>query len=123
MLADAAVVALVPALDLDRARAFYEGALGLSVEDLNDFALVLRGGGTMVRVTRVETLNPQPFTVLGWIVADIGQTVIGLRDRGVEFRRYDGMDQDERGVWRTPSGGQVAWFADPDGNTLSLTQF
>jgi predicted enzyme related to lactoylglutathione lyase len=118
-----AIVALVPATDLDRARAFYEGTLGLTVEEVNDFAVVLRGGVTMLRVTRVDSLTPQPFTVLGWQVADIESTVLTLRDRGVGFQRYDGMAQDELGIWTAPSGGRVAWFHDPDGNTLSLTQF
>ena len=113
----------MPAVDLERARAFYEGTLGLTVDEVNDFACVLRGGGTMLRVTRVDTLTPQPFTVLGWAVDDIHAIGSALRARGVEFLRFDGMDQDELGIWTAPSGGQILWFHDPDGNTLSLTQF
>ncbi len=107
----------------DRARAFYEGVLGLTVDEVNGFACVLRGGGTMLRVTKVDELTPQPFTVLGWIVADIHGRVGELTARGVEFLRFDGMDQDPAGVWTAPGGGLIGWFHDPDGNTLSLTQF
>jgi catechol 2,3-dioxygenase-like lactoylglutathione lyase family enzyme len=117
------LIAFVSAVDLDRARAFYEGTLGLSVEEVNDFACVLRSGDTMLRVTKVDSLAPQPFTVLGWQVADIHASATALRDRGVEFLRYEFMDQDELGIWTAPSGGRILWFHDPDGNTLSLTQF
>jgi hypothetical protein len=77
----------------------------------------------MVRLTKVENHQPQPFTIAGWAVADIGATIDDLVGRGVRFIRYEQMDQDHRGVWTTPAGDQVAWFKDPDGNTLSLTQF
>ena len=77
----------------------------------------------MLRVAFVEQLQPQGFTILGWIVADIAATARDLAARGVEFKRYEWMDQDALGIWRSPSGAQVAWFPDPDGNTLSLTQF
>jgi len=123
MLADAPIMAFVSAVDLDRARAFYEEVLGLAVEEVNDFACVMRSGGTSLRVTRVESLASQPFTVLGWEVDDIESTVDGLIARGTIFERYDGMSQDERGIWTAPSGAKIAWFPDPDGNVLSLTQF
>ena len=123
MLESSDVVAFVAAADLTRARAFYEGKLGLPVAEQNDFACVLDANGTMVRVTAVPEVTPAGYTVLGWRVADIGATVRGLTARGVVFRRYDGMDQDEFGIWTTPGGEKVAWFTDPDGNTLSVTQF
>jgi catechol 2,3-dioxygenase-like lactoylglutathione lyase family enzyme len=116
-------VAFVPSHDLARSRAFYEGTLGLDVVDVNDYALVLTSGPTTIRVTAAEGWSPQPFTVLGWIVPDIASTVSDLADAGVQFRHYDGMDQDELGVWRTPGGDKVAWLVDPDGNVLSLTEF
>jgi catechol 2,3-dioxygenase-like lactoylglutathione lyase family enzyme len=118
-----AIIAFVSTVDLERARAFYEGTLGLTVEEANDFACVLRGGGTMLRVTKVDSFTPQPFTILGWQVADIGVTATALRDLGVDSLRYDFMEQDEVGIWTAPSGGRILWFRDPDGNTLSLTQF
>ena len=123
MLESSEVVAFVAAADLTRARAFYEGKLGLRVAEQNDFACVLDANGTMVRVTAVGEVSPAGYTVLGWRVADIVATVAGLTARGVVFRRYDGMDQDEQGIWTTPGGDKVAWFTDPDGNTLSVTQF
>jgi len=123
MLESSEVVAFVAAADLTRARAFYEGKLGLPVVEQNDFACVLDANGTMVRVTAVPEVSAAGYTVLGWRVADIEATVAGLTARGVVFRRYDGMDQDEHSIWTTPGGEKVAWFTDPDGNTLSVTQF
>lgn len=79
--------------------------------------------GTMLRVTAVQQVAQPGYTVLGWRVDDIAQVVGELSAAGVVFTRYDGMDQDEDGVWMTPGGDKVAWFADPDGNNLSLTQF
>jgi catechol 2,3-dioxygenase-like lactoylglutathione lyase family enzyme len=123
MLESSEVVAFVGAADLVRARSFYEGTLGLPVVEHNDFACVLDANGTMLRVTAVGEVSPAGYTVLGWRVSDIDAAVRGLTARGVAFRRYDGMDQDSRGIWTTPGGEKVAWFTDPDGNTLSLTQF
>src|SRR4051794_7217428 len=117
------IVAFVAPTDPPRAPAFYSGTLGLALEDESPFALVFRVAGTMLRITVVEELSPQPFTVLGWKVADVEETIDTLSRRGVGFERYDGMEQDARGVWRAPSGARIAWFRDPDGNVLSLTQF
>ena len=119
MLGSAAVMALVPSTDLTRARRFYEGTLGLHVVGVDSYALVLNG----IRVALVPEFTPQPFTVLGWTVPDLRGTLAGLTGRGVAFLRFDGMEQDADGVWTTPNGDLVAWFHDPDGNTLSLTQF
>jgi hypothetical protein len=74
-------------------------------------------------VQKVRELHPAKHTVLGWEVADIHAKTRELTSRGVRFERYDGLAQDESGIWTTPSGAKVAWFKDPDGNTLSLTQF
>jgi catechol 2,3-dioxygenase-like lactoylglutathione lyase family enzyme len=123
MLESSDVVAFAAAADLPRAREFYEQKLGLRMVEQNDFACVFDANGTMLRVTAVPVVSQPGYTVLGWRVTDIEATVRGLTARGVVFNRYDGMDQDENGVWTTTGGEQVAWFADPDGNTLSLTQF
>ena len=123
MLQAAEVIAFAPSADLHRARAFYEQVLGLRVIDQNDFACVFDANGTMLRVTAVAEVARPGYTVLGWRVADIAATVRGLTERGVAFLRYDGMGQDDDGVWTTPGGDKVAWFADPDANVLSLTQF
>jgi catechol 2,3-dioxygenase-like lactoylglutathione lyase family enzyme len=123
VLAAAPFVGFIPVRDVSAARAFYEGVLGLTVSEESPFALVLDANGTMVRVTPVPDHEPRAFTIAGWDVPDIAATVIELAERGVSFTRYDGMDQDELGVWTSPSGARVAWFADPDRNNLSLTQF
>jgi catechol 2,3-dioxygenase-like lactoylglutathione lyase family enzyme len=119
------LVAFVATTDSIRARAFYEGLLGLRlVEDEQPFALVLDANGVMLRVTDVHEHNPAPFTVLGWGVASIENTVEQLTSAGVEFQRYPGInDGDPKGIWNAPSGARVAWFKDPDGNVLSVTQF
>ncbi len=123
MLADAAFTGFIPVRDLATARAFYAGTLGLRVVDESPFALALDAGGTMLRVTPAPELTPRPFTIAGWQVPDIDAAVRALAGRGVAFTRYDGMAQDDLGIWTTPGGDRVAWFTDPDGNTLSLTAF
>jgi predicted enzyme related to lactoylglutathione lyase len=119
----ATFVGFIPVGDLAAARVFYADLLQLSVEEESPFALVVDGGGTTLRLTPVPDLRPQPFTVAGWSVDDIDAEVEALVSSGVELNRYDGMDQDERGIWSTPTGDRVAWFCDPFGNTLSLTQY
>jgi catechol 2,3-dioxygenase-like lactoylglutathione lyase family enzyme len=123
MLGSSHLVAFAASTDLQRARAFYEQVLGLSVAEQNDFACVLDANGTMLRITAVPEVRQVGYTVLGWRVTDISAAVRDLAARGVVFLRYDGMNQDSDGVWTAPGGDKVAWFADPDGNVLSLTQF
>jgi catechol 2,3-dioxygenase-like lactoylglutathione lyase family enzyme len=123
MLSDAAFIGFIPARDLAIARAFYAEKLGLRVVEETPFALVLDAGGTMLRVTQAPEAAVRPFTIAGWRVLDIDAAVRALAGRGVEFTRYDGMDQDDLGIWTTPGGDRVAWFTDPEGNTLSLTAF
>jgi catechol 2,3-dioxygenase-like lactoylglutathione lyase family enzyme len=118
----AELVAFVASTDLQRSRAFYEGVLGLRVQRTTSFALVLVGGGTTVRVTRVDLMDPAPYTVLGWVVQNVEETVRTLAARGVRFQSYDDLEQDEYGIWQSPDGARVAWLKDPDGNVLSLTQ-
>jgi len=122
MLESCDVIAFAAAADLDRARQFYEQVLGLPLTEQNDFACVFDAHGTMLRVTAVPKVAQPGYTVLGWRVPDITATVRELAARGVMFLRYDMMNQDEDGIWTAPGGAKVAWFADPDGNTLSLTQ-
>ena len=102
---------------------FYQTTLGLTLISDDPFAIVFDVNGTMLRVQKVHELVPAKHTVLGWDVPDIGAKIKELTKRGVRFERFDGLPQDALGVWRTPSGAKVAWFKDPDGNTLSLTQF
>ena len=121
-LGESEVIAFVSTADMGRARGFYADVLGLRLTEESPFALVFDAGGTMLRVAAVGEVAHAGYTVLGWRVADISATVRELAGRGVEFVRYDGMEQDGFGIWTTPGGDQVAWFRDPDGNTLSLTQ-
>jgi catechol 2,3-dioxygenase-like lactoylglutathione lyase family enzyme len=116
------LVAFLAAADLARARAFYEGTLGLAVVEETPFACVFDAGGTSLRITRVEEVLAAPHTVAGWEVADLAAALRELAARDVAVRRYEGLDQDDDGIWRAPSGTRVAWFADPDGNVLSLSQ-
>jgi catechol 2,3-dioxygenase-like lactoylglutathione lyase family enzyme len=122
MLGSSDLVAFVATADLDRARAFYGETLGLPVVEQSPFACVFDAHGTLLRVTPVAEVAAAPYTVLGWTVPDIVATVRALAEAGVALTRYDGIDQDELGVWRTPSGARVAWFRDPDANVLSVTQ-
>jgi catechol 2,3-dioxygenase-like lactoylglutathione lyase family enzyme len=117
------IVAFVGVSDLDRAARFYGTTLGLHLDEQRPFALVATVGGTRLWITEVEQVRAAPYTVLGWAVSDIGATVDLLGSRGVEFTRYEGVDQDHRGIWTAPGGSRIAWFLDPDGNNLSVTQF
>jgi catechol 2,3-dioxygenase-like lactoylglutathione lyase family enzyme len=121
-LESAQLVAFAGATDLQRAREFYEGVLGLPLESEDSFACVFRAGGTRLRLTRLDEVSAAPYTVLGWAVPDIEAKIRELAARGVEFERYEGMQQDELRAWSAPSGARVAWFKDPDGNTLSITE-
>jgi catechol 2,3-dioxygenase-like lactoylglutathione lyase family enzyme len=118
-----APIAFIPTAKPEAARAFYEQALGLTFVSDDDFALVFRVGPTqtMLRVVRTGDFTPAPFTIFGWEVEDIHATVAELATKGVEFLRYDFLQQDESGIWNAPGGPKVAWFKDPDGNTLSLS--
>jgi catechol 2,3-dioxygenase-like lactoylglutathione lyase family enzyme len=120
VLADADLVAFAASTDLERSEAFYAGVLGLTLVDSTPFAKVFDAHGTQLRVTRVDAVAGAAYTVLGWRVEDIDASIAELGSRGVEFKRFAGMEQDEAGAWTSPSGARIAWFADPDGNTLSL---
>ena len=122
-LAEQRILTFVATCDPDRAKKFYRDTLGLPLvcEEL-PFALVFDVNGIMLRVTIVEKLSPALFTVLGWQVPDIAIAVTALEEAGVHFERYPGMPQNELGIWTSPGGAKVAWFKDPDGNTLSLSQ-
>jgi catechol 2,3-dioxygenase-like lactoylglutathione lyase family enzyme len=123
VLATSEVIAFAATTDPARARAFYEDVLGLSVVEENAYACVVDAHGTMLRITTVSEVAHPGYTVLGWRVSDINEAVAQLESLGVDFARYDGIEQDAHGVWTTPNGDRVAWFTDPDGNVLSLTQF
>jgi catechol 2,3-dioxygenase-like lactoylglutathione lyase family enzyme len=122
MLELAQVVALVPTRDLVRATRFYRDVLGLPVATNDAYGCTFRAGAALLRLALVGTYQPQQFTTAGWVVPDIVDTVAELRVRGVVFERYERLGQDEDGLWTAPDGALIAWFKDPDGNTLSLSQ-
>jgi catechol 2,3-dioxygenase-like lactoylglutathione lyase family enzyme len=108
---------------VEKSRAFYERVLGLTLVADEPYALVFRVGRSMLRIQKVGRVRKVPYTVLGWAVRNIRSTVRHLSEAGVIFQRYDSLVQDADGIWHSPGGALVAWFQDPDGNTLSLTQF
>jgi len=118
------VIAFIATRDPETAKKFYRDTLGLPlVMDQTPWALVFDAHGTALRVTPVKELSPAPYTVLGWQVADIIDAATSLQSAGVRFERYAGLEQDQLGIWTAPgSGAKVAWFKDPDGNTLSISE-
>jgi len=117
------IMAFVATSKPARARRFYRDTLGLRLVSEDEFALAFDAHGTMLRVTVVKEVVAAEYTVLGWQVTDIVAVAERLQAAGVRLRRYPGMGQDKQGIWTSPSGARVAWFKDPDGNTLSITQF
>jgi len=122
MLGHASLTAFVATARAAESRAFYQQTLGLRLISDDQFALAFDSNGVQLRIQKVEKVNPSPFTVLGWEVADIGMAMAGLSQRGVTFERYTFLEQDESGVWAAPSGTKVAWFKDPDGSLLSVAE-
>lgn len=117
------LVSFVATRDPEAAKKFYRDTLGLRlVAEQLPFALVFDANGVTLRVTIVQSFQPAGYTVLGWEVPDIQAAVQALSSAGVRFERYSGMPQDEMGIWSAPGGTKVAWFKDPDGNTLSVSQ-
>jgi len=122
MLGSKNIVAFVPTKDPAKARQFYEGVLGLRFVKDDGFALVLDANGIMVRVAKAADFKPVPFTILGWQVSEIEKVVAALQEKGVHFEIFGFLEQDQLGIWRAPGGDKVAWFKDPDGNLLSVSQ-
>lgn len=123
MLGDCELMAFSQTTQPEKAKAFYSEVLGLKFKEDSPFAIVFQAGHTTVRIQKVDAFSPFPFTSLGWKVPDIKSTVQQLSKKGVTFQRFEGLKQDELGIWLAPSGAKVCWFKDPDGNILSLTQF
>lgn len=117
------VVTFLLTRDTERALRFFRDTLGLRFLRDDGFALVFDMDGVMLRINNVKDFTPFVSTVLGWRCEDIAARVEELTQRGVTFERYAGIGQDERGIATFPSGDKVAWFKDPDGNVLSLTEF
>ena len=122
MLADKKLKAFVPTTKPGAAKSFYKDVLGLRLLSQDNYALEFEVNGILLRVVTVPELKPQAFTVLGWNVADIASTIKSLNDKNVFCEKYDSLEQDDSGIWTSPNGSKVAWFKDPDGNILSLTE-
>jgi len=122
MLSKNPIIAFIPSKDAVRARTFYEGLLGLRFVSDDSFAIVMDSNGTMIRIARVGDFTPMPFTILGWQVEDIHAKAAELSSKGLQFTRYSFLEQSPDGVWTASDGAKVAWFLDPDGNTLSISQ-
>jgi catechol 2,3-dioxygenase-like lactoylglutathione lyase family enzyme len=122
MLAQYPLIAFIPTTDAARARLFYEDQLGLRFVSDDPFAVVMDANGTMIRITSVGNFTPAPFTILGWQVDDIHRTATEMIGKGIQFARYGFLEQNPEGIWTAPDGTKVAWFPDPDGNTLSISQ-
>ena len=122
MLGSTNIVAFVPIRDSERARGFYEGVLGLGFVKEDNFALVLNANGITVRAVKMKEFTPAQYTILGWQVSGIEDIVRALEKKGVHFEIFGFFKQDALGIWTSPTGDKVAWFKDPDGNILSLTE-
>ena len=125
MLGSADLIAFAPTRDPAKAREFYAHTLGLELMSEDPFALVFNAHGTTLRIANVadvKDFRPASFTILGWQVTSVSDTIGDLAKKGVRFERFPGMDQDAKGIWKSPTGARVAWFKDPDGNILSISQ-
>ena len=122
MLGSYVIAAFVPTKDSQKARAFYECVLGLRFVKDDGFALVMDANGIMLRIAKAPDFKPAPFTILGWKVSGIEKVVAGLQGKGVTFERFSFFQQDKLGIWIAPTGDKVAWFKDPDGNILSVSE-
>jgi catechol 2,3-dioxygenase-like lactoylglutathione lyase family enzyme len=122
MLKSERLMAFLATSNAERAITFYRDVLGLTFIGDEHYALVFEAGGTPIRIQKVPQHSPLPHTALGWQVRDVADRVAALSAAGVRFERYEPLAQDEAGIWIAPSGVKVAWFKDPDGNVLSLSQ-
>jgi catechol 2,3-dioxygenase-like lactoylglutathione lyase family enzyme len=122
MLAASKMMGFVPTKDSVKARSFYEGVLGFQFVSDDGFALVMRAGDSLIRIAEAQDFTPARYTVLGWQVSNIEEIVAWLQKRGVTFEKYPFVQDQELGIWAAPNGDKVAWFKDPDGNVLSVSQ-
>jgi catechol 2,3-dioxygenase-like lactoylglutathione lyase family enzyme len=123
MLSTSNLIAFAATANPERARDFYQKALGLKLVSEDPFAIVFDANGIMFRLQKVQKVVLIGYTTLGWQVKDIQAEIKEIGGEGVRFERFDGLGQDDLGIWTSPSGAKIAWFKDPDGNILSLTQF
>ena len=122
MLANQTIKAFVPTTKPAEAKVFYRDVLGLTLLSEDTYALEFNSNGTLLRVITVPELTPQQFTAVGWNVENIEAVICALNSKGIYCEKYGFMEQDDLGIWTSPSGAKVAWFKDVDGNVLSLTE-
>ncbi len=122
MLAESKLVAFAATAIPNQAKVFYSTVLNLTELVDTQFALVFDANGTTIRIQKVKSVTAPEYTVLGWEVTNIVETVWNLSNKGVKFEHFTTLPQDDFGIWKTPDGAMIAWFKDPDGNTLSVTQ-
>jgi len=123
MLIEPTITAFLPTAQPERSKQFYLHTLGLKLRSEDPYAFEFEGNGVVLRITIVDALRPQPFTVLGFRIEKIESQVKTLVEKGVEFEKYGGLEQDDLGIWTSPSKAKIAWFKDPDGNLVSLTEY
>ena len=121
MLSQEKLVAFLGTSNPTAARAFYEGALGLRFVAEHEHLVIFDTGSARLMLQKLGSVTPPHGTALGWAVKDLRATMAALGARDVRFERFDGMEQDEMGVWSPAPGAGVCWFKDPDGNLLSLS--
>ena len=122
MLSDKKLKAFVPTVKPDEAKLFYKDILGLKLLSEDNYALEFDANGTLLRIIIVQDLKPYPFTILGWNIDNIISLIKQLNDKDIFCEQYEFLEQDDLGIWTSPNGSKVAWFKDPDGNVLSLTE-
>jgi catechol 2,3-dioxygenase-like lactoylglutathione lyase family enzyme len=123
MLSSESLIAFVATADSEKSKLFYRDVLGLRLVSDEPFAIVFDANGTQLRIQKTNDVKPPPYTSLGWQVRDIRAELARLAQHGVQPERFPQLQQDEAGIWTTPSSAQIAWFKDPSGHVLSLTQF
>jgi len=123
MLEDKKLKAFIPTVNPEKAKNFYSNVLGLKLISEDHYGMEYNSNGALLRITIVNKLTPHPFTILGWEVDNLPFMIVSLLKAGVEFERYNFLEQDDLGIWNAPGGVKVAWFKDPDGNLLSLTEY
>lgn len=122
MLGNAKIVGFIPTLDIAASKAFYVDILGLEFKNENPYKVELNSNGNIMMLVKLQEHTATTFTILGWEVTDIVAKVHEFKEKGVKIEIYEGYGQDELGIWTAPSGNKVAWFKDPDGNVLSISQ-
>lgn len=122
MLENPKIIAFIPTVDPSRSKHFYQEIIGLSLVSEDAYALAFKKGETSLRIAVVEKFEPFAFTVLGFVINRIGQEVKSLIEKAVVFQKYASLEQDNLGIWTSPSKAKIAWFKDPDGNLISLTE-